>query len=213
MADQWQIKSYTFANCNCDANCGCQFNLPSTHGHCQFVQGGRIVEGHFNTTPLSGLHWGWVLVWPGEVAEGGGTSQIVIDERANPDQRDALVKIISGTACAPGSSHFAVYSSMCDKQLDTLYLPIEFDISIENRTASLSIPGLLKATGEPLIDPFSGDPFHIALARPSSSFEFMYAEIGAGTAKVSGELPIQLDGSYAQFCVHHYNQDGLVRAA
>lgn len=213
MADQWQIKSYTFANCNCDANCGCQFNLPSTHGHCQFVQGGRIVEGHFNTTPLSGLHWAWVLVWPGEVAEGGGTSRIVIDERANPDQRDALVKIISGTACAPGSSHFAVYSSMCDKQLDTLYLPIEFDISIENRTANLSVPGLLEATGEPLIDPFSGDPFHIALARPSSSFEFMYAEIGAGTANVSGELPIQLDGSYAQFCVHHYNQDGLVRAA
>ena len=213
MAEQWQIKSYTFANCNCDANCGCQFNLPSTHGHCQFVQGGRIVEGHFNTTPLSGLHWAWALVWPGEVAEGGGTSLIVIDERANAAQRDALVQIISGTACAPGSSHFAVYSSMCDKQLETLYLPIEFDISIESRTAKLRVPGLIEATGEPLIDPFSGDPFHIALARPSSSFEFMYAEIGAGTAKVSGELPIQLDGSYAQFCVHHYNQDGLVRAA
>ena len=67
MADRWQIKSYTFANCNCDSNCGCQFNLPSTHGHCQFVQGGRIVEGHFNTTPLSGLHWAWALVWPAVV--------------------------------------------------------------------------------------------------------------------------------------------------
>jgi hypothetical protein len=162
---------------------------------------------------LSGLHWAWALDWPGEVAEGGGTSQIVIDERASPEQREALVKIISGVACAPGSSHFAVYSSMCDKQLDTLYLPIEFDISIENRTAKLTVPGLIEATGAPLIDPFSGDPFHIALARPSSSFEFMYAEIGAGTATVSGELPIRLDGSYAQYCVHHYNQDGLVKAA
>jgi len=213
MADQWQIKSYTFANCNCDANCGCQFNLPSTHGHCQFVQGGRIVEGHFNTTPLSGLHWAWILVWPGEVAEGGGTSLIVIDERANSEQRDALEKIISGTVSAPGSSHFAVYGSMCDKQLQTRYMPIEFEMNIDDRTADLKVPGLVEAHGEPLTDPFSGDPFHIALARPGGSFEFMYAEIGAGSATVSAELPIQLDGSYAQFCVHHYNQDGLVKAA
>jgi hypothetical protein len=213
MDDQWQIKSYTFANCNCDANCGCQFNLSSTHGNCQFVQGGRIVEGHFNTTPLSGLHWAWMIVWPGEIAEGGGTSFIVIDERADAAQRDALEKIISGEASAPGGSHFAVFSSMCDKHMDTRQLSIEFEMNIEQRTAKLKVPGLIEASGEPLIDPFSNDPFHIALARPRGSFEFTYAEIGAGTAVVSGELPIHLEGSYAQFCVHHYNQDGLVNAA
>jgi hypothetical protein len=26
-------------------------------------------------------------------------------------------------------------------------------------------------------------------------------------------MEIDLDSSYAQFCVHHYDQDGLVRAA
>ena len=213
MADQWQIKSYTFANCNCDANCGCQFNLRSTHGHCQFVQGGRIVEGHFNTTPLSGLHWAWLIVWPGEIAEGGGSSLIVIDERADDAQREALRKIISGEASEPGSSHFSVFSSMCDKHLETLFLSIEFEMDIEHRAAKLRVPNLIEASGEPLIDPFSGGPFHIALARPIGSFEFTYAEIGAGTAKVAGEMAFSTESSYAQFCVHHYNQDGLVNAA
>lgn len=213
MADQWQIKSNTFANCSCDANCGCQFNLPSTHGSCEFVQGGRIVEGHFNTTPLSGLHWAWIIVWPGEIADGGGSSLIVIDERADSAQRDALEKILSGKASVPGGSHFAVFGSMCDKFLDTQYLPIAFEMNIEQRTAKLQVPGLIEASGASLVDPFSGGPFHIALARPRGSFEFTYAEIGAGTATVSGALPISLDSSYAQFCVHHYNQDGLVNAA
>ena len=57
MADQWLFKSETYDNCNCAVNCGCQFNLPSTHGYCQSAFVGNIVEGHFNDTPLAGLNW------------------------------------------------------------------------------------------------------------------------------------------------------------
>ncbi len=55
MADQWLFKSETYDNCNCAVNCGCQFNLPSTHGYCQSAFVGNIVAGHFNETPLAGL--------------------------------------------------------------------------------------------------------------------------------------------------------------
>jgi hypothetical protein len=55
MADQWLFKSETYDNCNCAINCGCQFNLPSTHGYCPSAFVGNIVEGHFNDTPLAGL--------------------------------------------------------------------------------------------------------------------------------------------------------------
>ena len=56
MKDQWVFKSETYDNCNCAVNCGCQFNLPSTYGFCQTAFVGRIVEGHFNDTPLAGLN-------------------------------------------------------------------------------------------------------------------------------------------------------------
>ena len=213
MADQWQIKSNTFGNCNCAANCGCQFNLPSTHGFCQFVEGGHIEKGHFNDISLTGLNWVFMIIWPGEIAEGGGKRQIIIDERADEAQRSALATIVAGDACAPGSNHFFVFGSMCSEFLETLYLPITHEIDINNRTARLFVPGLIDGRGEPIIDSFSGEPFHIALARPSGSFEFTYAEIGAGTSKVEGELPMDLQGSYAQYCVHNYDQDGLVAEA
>ena len=90
MADQWLFKSETYDNCNCAINCGCQFNLPSTHGYCQSAFIGHIVEGYFNDTPLVGLNWAALYKWPGEIKDGSGKRQIVIDERAEEAQRVAL---------------------------------------------------------------------------------------------------------------------------
>jgi len=212
MSDRWMIRSNTYGNCNCETNCGCQFNLPSTHGFCQFVEGGHIEEGYFNDTSLSGLNWAFMMIWPGEIAEGNGKQLVIIDERADADQRDALKKIVRGETGEPGSNHFSVFGSTCSEVLDVLYLPIEFAIDIEARTARLNIPGLVDTVGSPIINEFNGEEFHIALARTAGSFEFTYAELGQGTATVTGPLAMELDGTYAQFNLLHYDQDGLVKA-
>jgi len=192
-------------------NCGCQFNLPSTYGFCQSAFVGNIVEGHFNDTPLAGLNWAGLYKWPGEIVAGNGKRQIVIDERADEAQRSALETIISGAACAPLSSFFSVFASTCSEFCETLFLPIHLEANFELRTAKVDIPGVMKSSGRPIINEFSGQPFHIALARPSGSIEFAYAEIGLGNTSVTGELEMAFEDSYAQFCVHHFNQDGLIR--
>jgi len=56
-----------------------------------------------------------------------------------------------------------------------------------------------------------GISIHVALARPRGSFEFTYAEIGLGTTSVTGDIEMAFEDSWAHFCVHHFNQDGLVR--
>ncbi len=211
MRDQWLFKSETYDNCNCAVNCGCQFNLPSTHGHCQSAFIGNIEEGHFNDTPLKGLKWAAIYKWPGEIAEGNGKRQIVIDEGADKQQRAALETIISGEACEPLSNIFAVFASTCSEFCETLYLPIELEADFDSRTARAEIPGVLSSRGTPIINEFNGQPFHIALARPSGSFEFTYAEIGLGTTAVTGDIEMSYENSWAHFCVHHFNQDGMVR--
>src|SRR5688572_31229400 len=90
MSDEWLFKSETYDNCNCAVNCGCQFNLPSTHGYCQSAFVGHLVDGHFNAAPLAGLKWAALYKWPGEIADGNGKRQIIIDERADNGQRVAL---------------------------------------------------------------------------------------------------------------------------
>ena len=211
MQDQWLFKSETYDNCNCAMNCGCQFNLPSTYGFCQSAFVGTIVEGHFNDTPLAGLNWAGLYMWPGEIAEGNGKRLIVIDGHADETQRIALETIISGEACAPLSNLFSVFASLCSELFETLFLPIDLEVNFELRTARVDIPGVMKSSGRPMINEFNGKPFHIALARPSDSIEFTYAEIGQGTTSVTGEMEMAFEDSYAQYCIHHFNQDGLIR--
>ena len=211
MSDQWEFKSETYDNCNCAVNCGCQFNLPSTHGYCQSAFVGTIVDGHFNATPLAGLKWAALYKWPGEIKEGNGKRQIVIDEHADEAQRIALETIISGGACEPLSNLFSVFASTCTEFCETLFLSIGLEANLELRTAKVTIPGIMTSTGKPIINEFTGEPFHIALARPRGSFEFTYAEIGQGATSVTGEMEMSFEDSWAHFCVHHFNQDGLVR--
>ena len=211
MADPWLFKSETYDNCNCAMNCGCQFNLPSTHGYCQSAFIGHIVEGHFNGTPLVGLNWAALYKWPGEIKDANGKRQIIIDALADEAQRIALETIISGGACAPLSNIFSVFASTCSAFCETLFLPIDLEADLDGRTARVEIPGILKSKAGPRINEFNGEPFHIALARPSGSFEFTYAEIGLGTTSVTGDMQMAFENSWAHFCVHHFNQDGLVR--
>ena len=210
MTDRWLFKSETYDNCNCAVNCGCQFNLPSTYGYCQSAFVGTVVEGYFNETPLAGLNWAGIYKWPGEIKDGNGQRLIVIDERADDAQRAALETIVSGEACAPVSNLFSVFGSTCSDSCETLYLPIALEASFEDRTAMVEIPGVLQSRGRPIINEFNDEPYHIGIARTKGSFEFTYAEIGLGTSSVTGEMEMAFEDSWAHWCVHHFNQDGLL---
>ena len=156
MTGQWVFKSETYDNCNCAMNCGCQFNWPSTHGYCQSAFVGNIVEGRFNDTPLSDLNWAGLYKWLGEVKDGNGRRQIVIDERADEAQRIALETIISGEeACAPLSNLFSVFASTCSEFCQTLFLPIALEADLELRTARVEIPGVMRSSGRPMINEFN----------------------------------------------------------
>lgn len=211
MADKWLFKSETYDNCNCEINCGCQFNLPSSHGYCQSAFVGNVVEGHFNDTPLAGLKWAALYKWPGEIKDGNGKRQIVIDERADKEPRTALETIVSGGGCDPLSNFFSVFASTCNDFCETLFLPIHLEADLDRKIAKVDIPGVMSSRGTPIINEFNGEPYHVAIARRSGSFEFTYAEIGRGTTTVTGDIEMAYEDSWAHYCVHHFDQDGLVR--
>lgn len=106
---------------------------------------------------------------------------------------------------------YSVFASLCSEFFETLTLPINLEVNFKLRTARVDIPGVMKSSGRPMINEFSGQPFHIGLARPSGSIEFTSAEIGLGTTSVTGEMEMAFEDSYAQYCVHHFNQDGVIR--
>jgi hypothetical protein len=108
------------------------------------------------------------------------------------------------------SNFFSVFASTCSEFCKTLLLPIDLEADLDGVTARVEIPGILKSKAGPKINEFNGEPFRIALARRRGSFEFTYAELGLGTTSVTGDMEMRFEDTWAHFCVHHFNQDGLV---
>ncbi len=210
MSDKWTIRGKEFSNCNCAYGCPCQFNSPTTHGNCEAIGSLEIEEGHFNDTRLDGLYSVMLLYWPGEIADGDGTQQVIIDERADAEQREALRKILHGESTAPGSTHFAVFNSTMSKVLETLYAPIKLSIDVEARKARVEVPELVESTGTPIIDPNSKKEFRAGIGLPNG-FEYTYAEMGSGSSKVRAGIKLDFSESYGQFNILHMNQDGVIR--
>ena len=210
MADQWMVRGVEYGNCNCAYGCPCQFNSPTTNGNCEAVVTGHIEEGHFGDTKLDGLNWALLLWWPGEIADGNGRQQAIIDERADDDQREALRRIIHGEATAPGATHFFVYNSTMSEVLDPIYAPIELEIDVDARSARLNVPGLVESRGSPIIHSITGEEHRARINLPNG-FEYTVAEMASGTTKATAGIELDLSNSYGQFNILHMNQDGVIR--
>ena len=210
MSDHWMIRGQQFANCNCAWGCPCQFNSPTTQGHCEAIEAGHIEEGEFNGTRLDGFNYVMLVQWPGEIADGNGREQIIIDERADSEQRDALRKILHGESTAPGATHFYVFNSTMSEVLEPLYAPIHLEIDVENRKADIDLPGIGKSHGAPIVDPNSGEEFRAGIGLPNG-FQFTVAEVGTGSTNMKAGIDLHLADSHAHFGLLHMNQDGVVR--
>jgi hypothetical protein len=105
--------------------------------------------------------------WPGEIAEGNGRIQHVIDENASDEQRDGLGQILCGEHTAPGATHFFICNSMASEVLDTVDASIGLEIDIDARTARLSVAGVVESTGTPIINPHSGEPARSRINLPN----------------------------------------------
>ena len=210
MAARWEIRGVEYGNCNCNWGCPCQFGSPTTHGHCEAVISGHIEVGHYGDTKLDGLDWVMLVQWPGEIADGDGKQQVIIDERADAAQREGLRKILHGEDTNPGATHFFVYASTMSEVLETLYRPIELSIDVDLREASIKIAGLVESRGNPITHPVSGEPPHARQTRPNG-FQYHPAEMGTGTTKTTATIALDLSDSYGQFNILHMNQDGVIR--
>lgn len=210
MADRWRIRGVEWSNCNCAVGCPCQFNSPSTHGHCEAVAAAVVHEGFFGDVRLDGTRFVRLVQWPGEIAAGNGTTQMILDARSSAPQREALRKIGMGEETAPGATHFHVFTSTCSRVLDPIIAPIELEIDLETRRARLRVEGLIDAEGTPAVDPFSGGEFRAALLLPKG-FEFTRAEVARGRTRSRAGITLDLAESHAHLNALDMNQDGVIR--
>ena len=206
---KWIIKGREFVHCNCAYGCPCQFNALPTHGNCQAVAAIDIEQGFHGDTPLAGLRIAAILAWPGAIHEGRGQVVPIVDERADEAQRDALLRIMSGLDTLPGATFLQVFATTYEKVHDPVFAKIELDIDIDGRSAKLTVPGVIDARGEPIVNPVSGEEHRARINLPQG-FEYDICEVGRGWATTQGPIAIELADSHAQFAKLHMTESGVV---
>ena len=204
---QWHLKGEEVGGCNCDWGCPCQFNANPTHGDCHGLGAMRIEQGHYGETRLDGLRFVLLLSWPGAIADGDGTMQVIIDNSANEAQRAALKAIVFAEA---GGMPFEIFSAVCPHKPEPLVAPIDIESDRERRTAVIGSPGILEVRIEPIKNPVTGEEHRARIVLPNG-FEYQEAEVGntvSLNATAAAPLTFEHQNTYAQLNAFDWTNAG-----
>ena len=176
---RWSIEADYLQACNCDYGCPCEFEAPPTMGFCEGTGAYHITRGNFGEVPLDGLGFAFAINFPGPMHKGNGTGIILIDEKASPEQRDALVQI---TSAAHGGMPFEIFAAILSKVLDPIFVPFEFHL--DGRTSSVRAGDALAIGLEPIRNPVTGEPESVTLEH-GTGFIFKKAECVSANCEVA----------------------------
>lgn len=206
-ASDWRLEGEWMKNCNCAFGCPCDFNALPTQGYCKGLVAMRIAKGHFEGTRLDGLCFAITVDFPGALHEGNGTIQPIIDERATPEQRQALFDIFSGKHSAEGTL-FQIVSLIVTKIHDPVFAPFEFSFDKDGRVARLVARGVLETDVEPIKNPVTRTPHRIQVVMPEG-FEHRAAEIASANIRSTGAIPFETRGTHSSLATVVQTPDGV----
>jgi hypothetical protein len=133
--------------------------------------------------------------FPGALHEGNGQAQPILDERASPEQREALGAILSGENSDEGTL-FNIFSLIVTTMHDPVVAPFEFRFDKKGRTAHLAIPGVLETDVEPIRNPVTGAPHSIQVVMPEG-FEHRGAEVASADIRSLGAIKFQTKATHS----------------
>ena len=155
----WQVSGDYFETCSCDYLCPCiTSNLAAqpTKGHCDVAIAFHIERGSYDGLTLDDLNFVVIAHTPDVMGKGDWSVGLITDERATPEQQQALIGIGSGQAGGP----MAGLAPLLGKFLGVEAKPIHFQK--QGLSRSVSIPGILDQACEGVPSPVNaGEPLYV----------------------------------------------------
>jgi len=204
---QWFIKGKWLEYCSCDYGCPCESMATPTRGHCDGVVAMHIDEGHYGDVRLDNIKVVATFFFPRAIHHGGGAMQPILEPSTTPEQRDAIFKILSGED-QPVGTIFQIFSVIVDKLHEPQFLPITFNWDIEKRTASVDVPGVVRASSVPLRNPVTDEEHRIVTVLPKG-WVFYECEGASGTAKATGAIKFDFANRHSSLAPFAFSHKGM----
>ena len=149
----WNMKADYVETCNCDYGCPCNFSGFPTYGNCRAIILYHIRTGRYGNTKLDGLDFITAVSWPKAIHEGNGTALLLITNKANDEQRKALIQIVSGQAMGDGP--FAIFAGTFSRFLEPQF--VDIDAKVDGKKSTFSVPGIVNVEVESFKNPVTGE--------------------------------------------------------
>ena len=135
----WKLTGTYFEACSCEVVCPCIFQSPPSHGDCSVLYSWHIDEGKAGATSLNGLNVALAAYADGHMQKVKWLAALYIDERATPEQFEALKTIYTGQA----GGFPAALAGFFERFLGVKAAPIHY--VLDGKRRSVDIPGVLRA--------------------------------------------------------------------
>lgn len=142
MTDQWKLDGHYMEACNCEAICPCAMLSDPTEGTCTGMVAWHVDEGVFNGTALDDLNVVVALRTPGNMADGDWTVALYLDDRARPEQQEALGAIFGGEV----GGHPANLAEFIGEVRGVEAVPLSFETDGKRGTIHIGEVGEVEAT-------------------------------------------------------------------
>jgi hypothetical protein len=119
------VKGDYFETCNCDVSCQCIWLGPATQEACDVLFAWHVTEGRKDGIDLSGLSAVMAVHTPKQMTDGGWKVALYLDDRATPEQSEALGAVFSGGA----GGHLGAVAPLVGEVVGVSPASISFDRS------------------------------------------------------------------------------------
>jgi len=170
----WKLKGQVVVACNCDYGCPCNFNAPPTKGKCEGGWTWHVDEGHYEDVPLDGLNFSVYVNWPGAIHEGNGEALILVDERADEAQREAIAALVGGEVGGPWG--------VLGWTWPTTHGPtaVSYDVNLSGLETHIRAGDVVELELAPVRNPVTGEETRAAVVLPTGII-YKSADLGASS--------------------------------
>ena len=156
----WELEGTVLIACNCDYGCPCNFNARPTHGNCEGGWTWHVDRGRYGDVPLAGITFCVFVQWPGAIHEGNGEALILVDERADQAQREAVGTLVGGDVGGPWGILGWTWPTVHGP------LAVPFELELAGLDSRLRVGEHVELELEPIRNPVTGAEVHPGVVLP-----------------------------------------------
>ena len=112
-----------FETCTCDVSCPCVWLRPADQEACDVMLAWHVKAGDKDGVDLSGLNAVMAVHTPKQMTDGGWKVALYLDDRATPEQSEAMGAVFSGAA----GGHLAALAPLIGEVAGVAPATIPFD--------------------------------------------------------------------------------------